>query len=295
MTFACTKSLFIITTKVQYLTLGILAIFWGSSFILMKEGLKEFSSVQVAALRMLIAGVVLLPFIKKKDLAEAKPQWHYFALSGLLGSGIPALLFTAAQVHISSSLAGALNGLTPLFTLLVGVLFLGVKFNKLKLFGVLFGLAGAFLLSSSDSLTFNNYSLLVILATLCYGVNVNIIKHKLAAYNPMLVAAFPLAFLALFSFIILLFTGMPFDVSSPQYLRAGTAILILSIIGTALSLVLFNKLIKNTTAVFASSVTYLIPIVALFWGFIDDEIISLYQLCGLGSILIAIWLIKKSK
>lgn len=261
----------------------------------MKEGLKEFSSVQVAALRMFIAGVVLLPFIKKKDLAEAKPQWHYFALSGLLGSGIPALLFTAAQVHISSSLAGALNGLTPLFTLIVGVLFLGVKFNKLKLYGVLFGLAGAFLLSSSESLTFNNYSLLVILATLCYGVNVNIIKHKLAAYNPMLVAAFPLAFLALFSFIILLFTGMPLDLASPQYLRAGGAILILSIIGTALSLVLFNRLIKNTTAVFASSVTYLIPIVALFWGFVDDEVISLYQLGGLGSILIAIWLIKKSK
>ena len=279
--------------RTQYLILLILAIFWGSSFILMKEGLKIFSSLQVAAIRMFMAGVCLLPFIKKNDLKQAKGKWHYFLFSGLLGSGIPAILFTVAQKHISSSLAGALNGLTPLFALLVGVVFLNVKFNKFKFTGVIFGLIGAFLLSSNEGISFNTYSILVILATLCYGINVNIIKHKLGDYPPMLVAALPLAFLALISLIILSFTGITFNFESNQFVRSSIAMLFLSVVGTAISLVMFNRLIKSTTAVFAASVTYLIPIVALFWGFIDNEVISINQTSGLGFILVAIYLIRK--
>ena len=260
----------------------------------MKEGLKSFSSVQVAALRMLLAGLVLLPFIKVKEVKEAKKDWLYFAISGILGSGAPALLFTAAQVYISSSLAGALNGLTPLFALITGVLFLGVAFNRFKLIGVIIGLVGAFLLSSSEGFSFNKYSILVILATLCYGINVNIIKYKLAAYKPMLVTALPLALLAVLSSFILFYSGLEFNIADKQYVSSGIAIIILAVIGTALSLVMFNRLIKNTTAVFASSVTYLIPIVALFWGYIDKEQISLFQVSGLAFILIAIWLIRKN-
>ncbi|MDB9883169.1 DMT family transporter [Bacteroidia bacterium] len=279
--------------RTQYLILLILAIFWGSSFILMKEGLKVFSSVQVAAIRMFIAGVCLLPFIKKNDLKQAKGKWHYFLFSGLLGSGIPAILFTIAQQHISSSLAGALNGLTPLFALLVGVVFLNVKFNKFKFAGVIFGLVGAFLLSSNEGISFNTYSILVLFATLCYGINVNIIKHKLGNYPSMLVAALPLAFLAIISLIVLSFTGITFHFANDQFVKSSIAMLLLSVVGTAISLVMFNKLIKSTTAVFAASVTYLIPIVALFWGFLDNEVISINQMSGLGFILIAIYLIRK--
>lgn len=277
----------------QFFILGILAIFWGSSFILMKEGLKVFSSYEVAALRVLIAGTVLLPFIKWKEAIAAKKDLHYFLISGLVGTGIPAILFTAAQVHISSSLAGALNGLTPLFALVIGVLFLRVPFSRNKFFGVMLGLVGAFLLASTDGFHINEYSLLVILATLCYGINVNIIKHKLAAYKPMLVTALPLAFLAIISTAYLTFSGIPWQPSQTQFIRSGLGIIILGTIGTALSLMLFNRLIKHTSAVFASSVTYLIPIVALFWGFLDDEVITLSQLSGLGFILLAIWLIRK--
>lgn len=261
----------------------------------MKEGLKVFSSLQVASFRMLLAGLVLLPFIRKQDLRDAKKDWHYFLLSGFIGSGIPALLFSIAQVHISSSLAGALNGLTPLLALLIGVLFLKVPFSRNKLIGVLLGLFGAFLLASSDGVSFNKYSILVILATLCYGINVNIIKHKLADYRPMLVTALPLLFLAITSIILLLFTDFNFEVSKVQLGKSSVAIAILAFIGTALSLVLFNRLIKSTTAVFASSVTYLIPIVALFWGFLDNELIGLNQVAGLGVILIAIWLIRNDR
>ncbi|MBT8326961.1 MAG: DMT family transporter, partial [Bacteroidia bacterium] len=220
----------------------------------------------------------------------------YFAISGILGSGVPAFLFTAAQTKIASSLAGALNGLTPLFALLVGVLFLGVQFNKYKLFGVILGLLGAFLLIFHEGVNLQLYhTSLIVLATLCYGINVNIIKHKLGNYPPIFVAAYPLLIVGVLCMIILYFIGFEFKANVSQNIKSFGAIMILSIAGTAISLVLFNKLIQKTTAVFASSVTYLIPIVALFWGFIDHERITFLQVVGLGCILVAIWLIRKEK
>ena len=262
----------------------------------MKEGLKSYSSYQVAALRMTLAGLSLLLFIKKEWLLKSKKDTKYFAISGILGSGVPAFLFTAAQTKIASSLAGALNGLTPLFALLVGVLFLGVQFNRHKLFGVILGLIGAFLLIFHKGVSMQLYhTSLIVLATLCYGINVNIIKHKLGNYPPIFVAAYPLLIVGSISLIVLYFTGFNFNFSETQTLKSFGAILVLSIAGTAISLVLFNKLIQKTTAVFASSVTYLIPIVALFWGFIDHEPITFNQVIGLACILFAIWLIRKEK
>ncbi len=262
----------------------------------MKEGLKSYSSYQVAALRMILAGISLLLFIKKEWLVKSRKDVKYFAISGIVGSGIPAFLFTAAQTKIPSSLAGALNGLTPLFALLVGVLFLGVQFNRYKMLGVVLGLIGAFLLIFHKGVEIHVYHTgLIVLATLCYGINVNIIKHKLGNYPPIFVAAYPLLIVGSLSLIVLFFTGFNFNFSEPQTVRSFGAILILSIVGTSISLVLFNKLIQKTTAVFASSVTYLIPIVALFWGLIDHEQVTVNQLMGLVLILIAIWLIRKEK
>jgi drug/metabolite transporter (DMT)-like permease len=280
-----------------HLLLGILAIIWGSSFILMKEGLKVFSSYQVAAMRISFAGIFLLPFVNWKKAKIEKSDLKYFIVSGFLGSALPAFLFTAAQTKISSSLAGAINGLTPLFALVVGVFFLGVKFNKLKIYGVVFGLIGAFFLVIGKQMNFDiGYTLLAVLATVCYGINVNIIKQKLNDYPPLLVAALPLAIISVAGVGILIYLGIDFpNVYKFQFNKSLTAILLLAIIGTSLSLILFNRLIQQTSTLFATSVTYLIPIVALFWGFLADEQIQWTQLAGLASILTAIWLIRKDK
>jgi drug/metabolite transporter (DMT)-like permease len=279
-----------------YLYLGILALIWGSSFILMKEGLKIYSSYQVAAMRIAFAGIALLPFVKWNKLKIQDGDLKYFIISGFLGSAIPAFLFTAAQTVISSSLAGAINGLTPLFALLVGVLFLGVKFNKLKIYGVVFGLFGAFFLIVNKDIDFDiSYAFLAVGASICYGINVNIIKQKLDNYPPLLVAAFPLAVIAVFGIAVLCYLGVELDTSSQQHWKSIGAIVLLAILGTSLSLVMFNKLIQQTNTVFATSVTYLIPIVALFWGFLADEPITINQLGGLVCILVAIWLIRKDR
>jgi drug/metabolite transporter (DMT)-like permease len=285
-----------VNTKNPYFLLTILAIIWGSSFILMKEGLKTFSSYEVAAFRILLAGLSLLPFVKWRKLEIKKGDFKYFALSGILGSGIPAFLFTAAQTKISSSLAGALNSLTPIFTLLVGVLFLGVPFRKLNLLGALIGILGAFFLIFQKGVHFEfQHALLVVLATLFYGINVNLIKHKLQHYPSLVLAALPLAIIAVGGLSILIFLQPRLHIADFQTIKSISAIALLSIVGTAISLVLFNQLIQQTTAVFASSVTYLIPLVALLWGLMFHESISLFQVVGMGLILVAIWLIRKKK
>ena len=279
-----------------YVFLGILAIIWGSSFILMKEGLKHFSSYQVAAMRISFAGIALIPFVKWRKVMIKAGDLKYFIISGILGSAIPAFLFTAAQTKISSSLAGAINGLTPLFALLVAVVFVGVKFNKLKVYGVIVGLLGAFFLIVGQELNFDiKYTSLAVLAAVCYGINVNIIKQKLNDYPPRLVAALPLAIISIIGVGVMLYLGFDVSWDQEQDIKSLVAIVILAVVGTSLSLVMFNRLIQQTNTVFATSVTYLIPIVALFWGFLANETISSNQMIGLGFILIAIWLIRKDK
>jgi drug/metabolite transporter (DMT)-like permease len=279
-----------------YIILGLLAIIWGSSFILMKEGLKFYSSYQIAAMRISFSGLALIPFVNWKKLDIKRSDYKYFIISGFLGSAIPAFLFPLAQTRISSSLAGAINGLTPLFALIVGVIFLGVKFSRLKAFGVIFGLIGAVFLIIGQDIQFEfRHVMMAIVATLCYGINVNIIKQKLDSYPPLLVAALPLAIISVAGFAVLGYLGLNINVNDMQFIYSFSATLLLAFIGTSISLIMFNKLIQQTNTVFATSVTYLIPIVALFWGLFDHEQILYNHFIGLVFILGAIWMIRKDK
>jgi len=247
-------------------------------------------------MRISFAGIALIPFVKWRKVVIKAGDLKYFIISGILGSAIPAFLFTAAQTKISSSLAGAINGLTPLFALLVAVVFVGVKFNKLKVYGVIVGLLGAFFLIVGQELNFDiKYTSLAVLAAVCYGINVNIIKQKLNDYPPRLVAALPLAIISIIGVGVMLYLGFDVSWDQKQDIKSLVAVVILAVVGTSLSLVMFNRLIQQTNTVFATSVTYLIPIVALFWGFLANETISSNQMIGLGFILIAIWLIRKDK
>ncbi|MFY0643110.1 MAG: DMT family transporter [Bacteroidia bacterium] len=264
----------------------------------MKEGLKAYDQWQLAALRITIAGLFLLPFIRWRNVKIPRKDFKIFALSGLLGNTIPAFLFTIAQTKLSSSMSGALNSLTPIFVLIVGLVFMGVSFNRYKLYGVILGLTGALTLIFSQGFIITDnemgHSIYVVIAALCYGTNVNIIKYKLGHYPPFLVAALPLAMMAVITTVILLFIGLPSNALSVEIWRPSIAVVVLAVFGTSLSLIWFNKLIQATNAVFASSVTYLIPIVALFWGLIDGEKINLIQIIGLAIILLAIWIVNKT-
>jgi drug/metabolite transporter (DMT)-like permease len=285
---------------VPYLLLVTLGLVWGSSFILMKKGLLSFSPVEVAAYRLFTAGLVLLPVFISWFGKAGKKNFKWFFLSGLLGNGLPAFMFTYAQTRLTSSTAGALNALTPLFALLIGVFIFKLRLGFFKTLGVLTGLAGALLLiffKPENSLGGDFwYCMLLVLAALLYGINVNIIKQKFADSKPMVIAAFPLVFMAVPSFFILcaggFFTQLTF---SEMQLESLGYITLLSVFGTAVSLIIFNRLIQMTNAVFASFTTYLMPVVALMWGALDGEKINTYQITGLTLILLGVLAVNRAK
>lgn len=281
----------------QYLVLLLLALIWGSSFILMKIGLMSFSSEQVAALRIVLAALALLPFAKKSFKSLRKKDIKSLLIVGIIGSLIPAFLFTKAETHINSALAGMLNSLTPVFTLIVGIFFYEIKFKWWQATGLLIGLFGAFLLINTEhslSLTnINSYALLVVIATVCYATNVNEIKAKLPHLNGIEITSLSFMIAGAIAFIYLLTTDFTPVFQHSDWLLHFSAIAVLGVIGTALALLFMNQLIHFVTPVFASTVTYIIPIFAIFWGIVAGEHISTYHIVGMAIILFGITLVNK--
>ena len=281
----------------QYVVLLSLALIWGSSFILMKIGLMSFSSEQVAALRIVLAALVLVPFAFKSFKSLRKQDIKSLLIVGFIGSFIPAFLFTKAETHIDSALAGMLNSLTPVFTLIIGVLFYEIKFKWWQALGLLIGLFGAFvLINTGHSLSFANinyFALLVIVATVCYSVNVNEVKARLSHLNGIEITSLSFMIAGPIAFIYLLTTDFTPVFQNPDWFLHFSAIAVLGIIGTALALLFMNQLIRFVTPVFASTVTYIIPIFAIFWGIVAGENISTYHITGMAIILFGIALVNK--
>jgi drug/metabolite transporter (DMT)-like permease len=284
---------------VQWLFLIFLAFTWGSSFILMKMGLQSFDNLQVACLRILISFIFLFPIMVKNLKKIKKDQWLNILIAGFLGSGIPAFLFTKAQTQISSSLTGMLNSLVPLFTVVIGLLFFGMSFRKLKGLGALVGLIGAIgLLSVNGGISISNddflYASLVVLATICYATNVNFIKTRLVEVSSLNITTFGFILIGPASGIYLFTTDFTTILQSdPDAWLNLFYIALLAVFGTAIAVILFNMLIKKVSPVFASSVTYIIPVFAIFWGIIDGEIIKPSELLFIAIILTGVYIINR--
>jgi drug/metabolite transporter (DMT)-like permease len=277
-----------------------LALIWGSSFILMKNALKVYSASQVATMRMFFSFLFLLPLTIRNFHKVPVKFLLMITLVGLLGNGLPAILFANAQTKLSSSTAGVLNSLTPLFTLIIGVAFFKQYFSSTKITGIVIGMIGAIVLivfKANGSIETNyQYGYYIFLATLCYAWSVNLIKNYLHELPAIAISSMALLFIGP-AYGYYLFAHTDFIYTTMHEVGAGQAlgfVLLLALFGTAISLVLFNKLVQITTPVYAASVTYLIPIVALFWGFIDGEPISYIQLIGLVGILVGVYLANKN-
>ncbi len=276
----------------------LLCIIWGSSFILMKEGLTKLNAWEVAALRMLSAGIILIPFAFKAFTEVKRKDLPVLLLSGLLGSFIPAILFCVAETRIDSALAGILNALTPFFVILVGISFFQAAFIWKKLLGVCVGFAGMIILFLKKGIhlegTHMLYSSLILAATFCYGLNVNIISHYLKHINSMHIATIAFVSLIPFALVLLLiqvFFYHPFQQASVLWAVAASSIL--GIIGTAFASILFYMLLKRAGALFSSMVTYGIPFVAVGWGLLAGETITALQIGGLLIILSGVYIANK--
>lgn len=285
-----------------WLILIVLSLVWGSSFILMKQGLKAFTSDEVAGLRITIASVFMLPFLIKYHKIDLRKNLKGLLLMGVFGNLIPAFLFTKAETQISSSLTGMLNALTPFFTIIIGYLVYKQSVGKNQMIGVAVGFLGAIALvffGENEREHSKNvmFSLLVALATLCYAISVNGIKAYLSDLESLRATTWsftligPMAGVYLFGFTDV----VDHTLNHPQGLSSLGYVSILAIVGSALSVVAYNVLIKISGVVFAASCTYLIPIAAIGWGLADGETIYFLQFLAIGVIIGAVWLINLGK
>lgn len=282
-----------------WLLLGLLALIWGSSFLLIKKGLLGFAPDQLAAIRIASAGFVLLPFILKRFKTVQPHHWLKLICVGLVGSFIPAFLFAFAQTELPSGVTGVLNTFTPLATLIIGIALFKQTALVQQWIGVVIGLIGTLLLvtaTANGDFEFNRYGLLIIAATICYGLNLNLIKHHIPDLGALTITGVSLFLVAPAALIYLLFaTPFTAQVTQPELWFPLGAILVLGIIGTAMALVIFNTVVKLTDTTFTSSVTYLIPIVALILGILDGEPFFLQQGVGLAAILSGVWIANRRK
>ena len=277
----------------------VLSIIWGSSFILIKKGLTSLNPEEVATLRIASASLVLLPFAAKRIKEINKKNIFTLILVGFMGSFLPSFFFALAQTKLSSSLTGIMNAITPFFTIIISVLFFKEKPEKKIYIGVILGFLGTlFLISSRENgdFSFNYYALFVVAATIFYSINANLIKHYLNMMKSLSIASISLTTVGPLAIIYLLFLTPFLDhIHEPKVLVASGYIVILGVFGTAFALILFNKMVQLTNPVFSTSVTYLIPIISVFWGVIDGEQLSLLQLISMLTIMIGISISNKRK
>lgn len=283
-----------------WVLLLLLALIWGSSFILIKQGLVSLSPGEVGSLRIFTASVCMLPFAVSRIRLVQKGEWKFLITVGLMGSLLPSFLFAVAQTQLPSSITGVMNALTPIFTILMGWLIYSKRQTPRIIIGIILGFAGTALLitaRSDGSFTINYYAFLVVLATIFYAANVNIIKEHLHRLKSLAITSISLVMVGPPA-AIYLFGFTPFVThvtEGSQVLLASGYIVLLGIMGTAIALILFNKLVQITDPVFTSSVTYLIPLVAVSWGLFDGESLILAQVIGIVTILTGVYISNRTK
>ncbi|MBK5212789.1 MAG: EamA family transporter [Flavobacteriaceae bacterium] len=284
----------------RWFLLIIIGLTWGSSFILIKRSLVVFTPYEIGAFRVGISGIILayigIPVLRKMT----KKTLFWVALTGFFGNFLPMYLFPIAQTRVSSSLAGILDSLVPVFVLVFGFFLFGIKSKWLQALGAILGFAGAAMLMYFSETTSEEsklgYALLVVLATACYAIAALIIKEKLQDVPSIKLSGAVFSVWLVPSLLILVFSGFFSDFkANPQTWHALGYLSILTVMGTAIAMILYYKLIQNTSAVFASTVTYLLPLVAVVWGLLDGEKFSIWYVIGGLLILWGIYLIREKK
>jgi len=285
-------------TLLDWLSLLFLSCIWGSSFILIKKSLVGFNFFEMGLMRIVIAFLAFLPFVFYFSKKIVWRRWKEYLLISVTGSALPAFLYAIAQTQITSIASGILNSLTPLFTIIFGVLFFKTRSSIMQFAGVLLGLAGAIVIILFGSELYIGarpiYGLFVVLATMCYALNGNFIKKLFQNDDPLVLGAVSFLFVGIPFLLIALYIGIPQKVSvEPAAQLSLLYLTILSVMSTVISLIIYYHLLQRTTALFASSVTYIMPAIVLFWGVIDGEQVLPFHFIGLLLIIIGIYLIRK--
>jgi drug/metabolite transporter (DMT)-like permease len=285
----------------KWLYFSLLCLVWGSSFILMKKALSGVTPIQLGALRMIFTAIFLLlvaaPSLKKIQ----KKHYKYIVYTAISGTFIPGFLFAFAITNIDSSVVAILNSLTPFNTLILGAMVFGFAFNRTQLYGILIGLAGTLILILKGAVLNPNqnywYALFIIIGSVGYALNANMIKKYLNDLNALAIVTGNFLILLVPAIIVLSCTEFfsTFDVKDDALMQSLGYLAVLSIVGTGIAKTIYNKLVHISDPVFSSSVTYVIPLVAIFWGVLDGEKLSPLQIFGGVIILVGVYLVNKKR
>lgn len=288
------------TEAKAWLTLIFLSLIWGTSFILIKKALIVFDPLEVAHLRVGLSGIAFTPFFIYSFRKLEWHRWGLYLIVALTGSGIPAILFATAQTKLSSGTVGVLNSMTPIFALIIGVIIFKNKTSRWQIIGILAGFAGAVLLilmSDNGTTTGTNqllYGSLIFVGALLYGTNVNLVKSKFQHVPSMQLSSFAFFILGAPLMFLVPFTDIPEKVMThPRGLECLGYLSLLAVVSTVFALIIFYRLVQQTSAVFGSSVAYIIPIVALIWGWFDGESLGWPHLVGMGMIIGGVYLSRR--
>lgn len=286
------------TSFLPLILLCLLSIIWGSSFILIKQGLRVFSPIEVMAIRVLIASSILSPLAVKSFKNIPKKYWKHIVVLGVIGNLAPAYLFAQAQTQIASSMAGMLNSITPIITLLMGLVFFKGQLVGKQVLGVILGFIGTisiiYFASHGDIGNVNWYALLVVAATFCYAFSTNTLKSHLSKQSVADITIAQLSIIGIPAVFILLFSDLPQTFQKEGAWEAFGYLGILAVFGTIIGIWLFNKITQLKSAIFAISVTYFIPFVAILFGVLSGETVQLEQIIGMALIIGGVLLINKS-
>ena len=285
----------------KYFLLIFIAIIWGSSFILIKKILPVFDPYQTGAFRAGLSGL-LLSFIGFPALKRmSKKDIFWIALSGLFGNFLVVFIFPIAQQGVSSSLAGIINALDPIFTLVLGAILFGIRNRVIQYAGAIIGFIGAIILVYSSNLENGQnhlyYTVLLVIGSALYAVAALIIEKKLHHIKSTDISTGIYTIWMVPSLFILSFSGFftDFDYSQNETLTALGYLVFLTVISTTLVMFLFFKLVQDTSAVFVSTISLLLPVVAVIWGILDKEKFTVWYAIGGLLILISVYLIRDKK
>ena len=271
---------------------------WGTSFILIKKSLLAYTPTQSGALRISFAFLYFLPFAIKRLKRIERKHIKPLLVVGFIGNFFPAFLFAYGETKVNSSLAAMINSTTPIFVLIVGFIFYKAKVFKINLIGLIIGFVGTIGLIISDlrnfSFTLNIGALMIILATFFYGINTNELKYKLHDLDGITVSAVSFLFIGIFAIAYFFSTDLRASYNNPYFLTSTLSLATLAFFSSFVAVLIFNVIIKYTTAIFAASVTYLIPIFAMFWGMIDGEVITILQIISILIVFSGVSLVNYS-
>ena len=281
---------------IDWILVIILSIIWGSSFILMKKSLINFSYIEVGTYRLIISLIILVPFLPSAIKKFKKKHLAPILTVGIIGTLLPAIFFAKSQLYVKSALAGMLNSLTPIFTLTISVLIFKRSWNIYNLIGIIISLLGTFILLKPSHIDYQNikYTFLIILATFFYAISINTIREKLKELRPIEIAAGSSCAASILPFVYIFSSDVSLKINNIILnFTHFTYLILLGLVCTSVALILFNKLIQRTSALFASTTTYLIPVFAIMWGLIDNEKLDIVELMGISVILIGVYTMNR--